>query len=364
MSQKIALLATGDEIINGDTLNTNCNQIAHTLFSNGLFPGLHISSSDEELEIIDSMNYLLERHDVLITTGGLGPTSDDRTRFALSKVLGKELIVFDQSMHHLEQRFSISKLKLTKSNLQQCYFPKGAKLLPNPHGSAMGCCIEDDNKLIFMLPGPPRECLPMFNNHVLQRLKNKFGIQHQLLKWRIFGLAEGQISEKLDKALAHLSCQTGYRWEYPYIEFKVLSDKALHQTINEIVNPLLTPHIISPPDSSASEFLCQFLLNYSHSLAIKDSATGGLLQAKLAMPALVEKLTFGDSNEAVDMTITIQGLDAFWHQEISKTTTLTLVFSNSETTHRETHQIPYRNQFIQQYAVEFLCYRIHRFLSY
>jgi molybdenum cofactor synthesis domain-containing protein len=360
--KKIAFLATGDEIINGDTLNTNCHHIAHELFSHGMFPGLHISCSDEEPKIIECMQHLLKSHDALIITGGLGPTSDDRTRFALAKAINQELIHFESCQKHLEKRFSNLNLALTKSNQQQCYFPEKATPLPNPHGSAMGCHIEHESKLIFMLPGPPRECLPMFKNHALAKLKEKFGIQHHLLKWRIFGLPEGQISEILDKALANTACQTGYRWEYPYIEFKVLSEPAIHDTIKAIVNPLLESHIISPPDKTASQFLQDFLDKSSHKLCISDHATGGLLQATLSKPSLFEKVQFKSDKDKC-LTLSIKGLDEYWHQKKSTKTSLYLAFSHDEHTLTETHQLPYKNAFIKHYAVEFICHRIYCFLN-
>lgn len=99
----IAILSTGDEIIHGDTLNTNAHYIAHALCSEGLPLGLQVACSDKENEIIDSLNFLTEHHDILILIGGLGPTKDDITRFALAKFTKEPLIQHADALDHIEK---------------------------------------------------------------------------------------------------------------------------------------------------------------------------------------------------------------------------------------------------------------------
>ena len=128
----IALLATGNEIVEGDILNTNCQELAHSLHSEGLAPSMHMACSDSEEDILDCLQFLAARPDVMIITGGLGPTSDDRTRFALSRFLGLPLLVFSSALEHLQKILRHSALAMTSSNKQQALFPKSAILLPNP----------------------------------------------------------------------------------------------------------------------------------------------------------------------------------------------------------------------------------------
>ena len=135
----IAILATGDEIIHGDTLNTNSHAIAHAINSEGLALGLHVSSSDNENEMLGCIEFLSQKHDTIILLGGLGPTSDDRTRFVLARFLKTTLVEFPKALAHIQARITRANLSLNPGNRQQALFPSGAVLLPNPHGTAMGC---------------------------------------------------------------------------------------------------------------------------------------------------------------------------------------------------------------------------------
>lgn len=112
--------------------------------------------------------------------------------------------------------------------MQQCLFPANARLFPNPYGTAMGCSYSWKGKVFILLPGPPRECLPMFNQDVLPLLlQTSRHSNKQILRWRVFGLAESEIAQILEEALEGLDCQTGYRLETPYLEFKVRCKREL-----------------------------------------------------------------------------------------------------------------------------------------
>jgi nicotinamide-nucleotide amidase len=362
MKTEIAILCTGDEIVNGDILNTNAYKLAHLLHQQGLSPGLHLCCNDDEQILIESMQYLLSKHRVLIITGGLGPTSDDRTRFALAKVCAKKLVYSEASWQEIEKRLSSMGLKLSSSNKQQCYFPQGAKLLANPNGTAMGCCVEFDDKLIYMLPGPPRECLPMFEKYVLETLSQRFAKSEPMLRWRIFGLPEGQISEQLDSALKDIDCHTGYRWEYPYIEFKVMSKPSNHTQIRTIVEAIIGNHIISGADKTASEELKEFLEQNQTQLLIKDYATGGELEFTLAMPELSNSLHFHEPCQH-EVKVIIKGLDEYWQQNKQGSTQIELSFEHENKVIQESHTLPFRNQFVRKYAVELIASRILEFAS-
>ena len=121
----VALLATGDEIIHGDTLNTNSFHLAQILSSEGLSLGLQLVCSDKESEINDCLHFLATQHDLIIITGGLGPTSDDRTRFALAHFLNTDLSNSQLLLEHIKNRLKLSPDKLNPGNKQQALFPAG-----------------------------------------------------------------------------------------------------------------------------------------------------------------------------------------------------------------------------------------------
>ncbi|MFC3909571.1 competence/damage-inducible protein A [Legionella dresdenensis] len=360
---KIAILATGDEIVYGDTLNTNGYQLAHALNSEGLTVGLHMSCTDEENEIYSSIAYLAAQHQVILITGGLGPTSDDRTRYALSRFINQPLVEFPEAIEHIQNRLLRTTMSLTEGNRQQAKFPADAVLLPNPNGTAMGCYYWHQEHLYILLPGPPRECMPMFNNHVLPIVQKLQHDSTQVLKWRVFGVAEAQISQQLDDALKDINCVTGYRLETPYVECKVRCQADLLNTITAIVAPLLAPHIIASVEQKASEKLAEALAAWHQSVLIQDNATGGLLQTLIQKPANYSVLSF-TTHANPDFAFRIDGLQEYWSgQQHGGDTTITITYHLQGEEKQESHTFPYRSVMVVHYAAEWLCYRIYELIN-
>ncbi len=191
----IAVLATGDELTHGDTLNTTSQIMAHTLSSAGFPMGMHVVCGDKEQELLDAIAFLASHHDVVLITGGLGPTSDDRTRFALASYLNIPLVLDPDALRHIEQRIHAANLEknlgieMGPGQEAQALFPEGAVIFDNVLGTARGCGYEQNGQLFILLPGPPKECLPMFETHALSYLKQKRTPSDRVcLKWQLFGL--------------------------------------------------------------------------------------------------------------------------------------------------------------------------------
>lgn len=359
----IALLATGDEIVQGDTLNTNAYHIAKTLHSEGLALGLHMVCCDEEHIISKCMQFLSESHDIVICIGGLGPTSDDRTRFALAKTIGHPLIEFPEAQAHIEQRLMRSQLAMTAGNRQQALFPEKAHLLPNPNGTAMGCYGTWNNKCFILLPGPPRECLPMFNDYIVPLLQSTQQHDKKQLKWRLFGVAESQIAQQLDDALRQMDCETGYRLETPYVEFKVRCLPELIKPIQAIVEPIVSPHIIASTRQKASEQLREKITQMSESIAICDEVSGGILQTLIHNPQTAAKLHFAQLGKE-DFYFHAEGLEQYWSgSQEPGLTQLRLHYQYKGKKGQETHELPYRSAMIIHYAAEWLCFRIFHLIN-
>lgn len=358
----IAILATGDEIVHGDTLNTNGHFIAHILSSEGLSLGVHLSCSDKERDIVNCLDFLAVNHDIIIIIGGLGPTTDDLTRFALAKFTHSKLVEHSEALNHIQGRLKDTTIRLTPGNLQQCLFPKEAKLFPNPYGSAMGCYYQWQNKIFILLPGPPRECLPMFNHYALPLLQKTSHSQKQIVKWRIFGLAESEIAQTLEDALQEVNCQTGYRWESPYIEFKVRCAKEVVNQVKTIIDPILAPHIISPVDKKASDVLRDYLIEKNESLTIIDEATGGLLQTLLTKTQTYQLLNFNGLQKH-GLYFHVTGLTEYWQQGSKGKALLHIYYSNGQQEGTETHALPYRTPSVVEHAAEWLCFRLFHLIN-
>lgn len=353
----IGILATGDEIVCGDTLNTNTHHIAHILHSEGLILDRHLACGDKNNDIIESIQFLAKYCATIIIIGGLGPTSDDKTRFSFSEYLKTKLIEFPEALSHIESRLKRGHLKLNNGNRQQALFPENAKLLPNPHGTAMGCYCANNDKQFFLLPGPPRECLPMFMEYVIPLVQKNQHYDTTLLKWRLFGVSEGQIAELLDKSLSSFNCVIGYRLEMPYLEFKVRCFPQDIKKIEAIIDPLVKPYIIASPLQKASEKLQDQINKLQAKIEILDDVSGGRVQQLLLSPATFPYLHFHENHKA-EMHFHFTGLNDFWRQTDSSATELTIHYRSQGKKGSETHKIPYRSAYILDYAAEWLCFRL------
>lgn len=372
---KIALLATGDELTTGDILNTNGQAIAQTLKDNGFTIGMHLIASDDETEITKAIQFLLIDHSILITIGGLGPTSDDRTRFALSRALNKPLVFNAESWQHITDRLAQFRLHVHEANKQQALFPENAVILQNPHGTANGCMLQEQTKLIFMLPGPPHECLPMFEQHVLEQLKQ---FQHDTeyhLKWRLFGVSEGEIAAKLDALMQPYPVVTGYRWYFPYLEFKLRTTQAaLVPELIALIDTTIAPHVICTPDKSASDLLRDQISQFPAQFFFNDNATGGLLQTTLTSPQTKTKLNFicvdeqktakwlqQNIHSTDTVLITVAGLTEVWQAEKpTGSSHLTINIQLGQKQYEFKQSIPFRNKGVLVYAVELICHQINQ----
>jgi nicotinamide-nucleotide amidase len=198
----------------------------------------------------------------------------------------------------------------------------------------------------------------MFNHYALPILQNTAHSTKQILKWRIFGLPESEIAQLLEDALATIDCHTGYRWESPYIEFKVRCRPELSEQIKNIVAPIVTPHIISPVDKRASDLLRELINSLNEPITIIDEATGGLLQTTLTKPGLHQLLNFNGLKKN-KLSFHAFGLDEYWHQKvIHGTTQLTLHYSNGLQAGTEIHTLPYRTPAVLEHATEWLSFRL------
>lgn len=167
---KTSIIAVGSELLLGQIANTNGQYLSKLLNSIGKSVVEHtvIGDNPKRLEYIVKQG--LERFDMLILTGGLGPTKDDLTKHTVAKVLGRELVTDEASLNYIESYFKEQGQEMTPNNKQQALVIEGCKVLPNKTGMAPGMLIEQNNKKIILLPGPPKEMKPMAKNELLPLL--------------------------------------------------------------------------------------------------------------------------------------------------------------------------------------------------
>lgn len=363
MSHLIGLLATGDEVQNGDILNTNAQRIANLLSDAQFQIGEHMVAGDDHATMVRALQYLLEHHQAVIITGGLGPTSDDKTRFALAEVLGCDLIFFDNVWHDIVTRMQSLGLTVPENNRQQALFPADAIIIPNNAGTAAGCKVTFGDRIIYMLPGPPSECMPMVHHMVLPDLLQQGWQGKEVSRyWRLYGVSESHVATWIEPLLADYPCRIGYRLDFPYLEFKLFTQtEAELANIVALLEPRLSQHFLVDSYIPASTKLKQRLAEPDcPKLVLLDNATRGMLAQILSSPDTAAHLDLiGHAPDPSAVIITLSGLDTYWHQLKDMTTDeLTLHVSHGDKQTQETYTLPYRYQRTVHYATEFAAAKI------
>lgn len=350
---KIAILATGHEVVAGDILNTNTQKIAYDLSSNGLDVVTHFSCRDVLEEMLAALKFLANV-DVIITIGGLGPTCDDITRFAVAKHLKLALFENPIAQKHLTKYQKKSTVLNIQNRKQETLFPQNALLLDNPFGTAMGAWIEAQHQTIIMLPGPPRECLPMWEQQVLPKLLAQVSAELPWMRWLVFGIPESALIDDLDALLKDIPHELGYRCSMPYVELKVQADEPYRADIELILDKYCQDKQLFK-NEKASDALKKYLKDNPVKFSIKDSLTGGLLETMLMSPDMYNKLSF---REEYALHFNISGLHDYWHQ-IEPKSHVACFFQIGE--HLDKYEPSLRSAFLPHYAMEWTCFCILKY---
>lgn len=197
MSLRVAILATGDELVTGASIDTNSAAIARASIELGYEPARFVVLGDDEDGLVRALLELAPEHAAIVVTGGLGPTLDDVTRHAFARAAGVALEIDERELAHLKELFASRKREFAASNERQALFPRGARVLPNPNGTACGFELAIGGTSAFALPGPPREMLPMLKDHVLPVLEARRGTNQAFARASLylFGLPESAFAD-------------------------------------------------------------------------------------------------------------------------------------------------------------------------
>ena len=199
---KAEILSVGTELLLGDIVNTDAQFLARELARLGFTVLYHSTVGDNEERLSDLLQTALSRSDLVLTTGGLGPTADDLTKEVCAKVLGIPLVEDAESMRRMEAFFQARGQEMPETNRKQAFLPQGCVVFRNDHGTAPGCAGEQGGKIVINLPGPPRELKPMFLEQALPYLSRFAGgviVSHTV---RTFGIGESAMAERAAQFLA------------------------------------------------------------------------------------------------------------------------------------------------------------------
>ena len=286
---KAEIITVGTEILLGDIVNTNSQFLAKELASIGVEVYYQETVGDNETRLLNLLEEAFKRSDIVITTGGLGPTNDDITKEIAAKYFNQELVFYSDIWENIKSYFEKLGLKPTENNKKQAYFPKDCIILDNPNGTAPGVILKKENKMIILLPGPPKEMIPMFNNKVKSYLQSLTDYKLVSKTLRFIGIGESELEEKLIDIINSQSNPTiaPYAKENEVtlrITAKSKDDEKandLIKSIEEKIKDRVGKYIYGYDDTTLEETVAKLLVNNNMTIAVSESCTGGMLSSKL-----------------------------------------------------------------------------------
>ena len=284
----VEIIAVGTEILLGNIVNTNAQYLSARLAELGFFVYRHTVVGDNKNRLNEALSGGFKHNDIIITTGGLGPTKDDLTKETVAEFFLKKLVFDEKSFETLKKIFKKIGVEVSATNKKQAYFPEDSIIMENSCGSAPGCIIEKDGKYLMMLPGPPYEMKTMFESAGVPFLKKfqKGIIESKVL--RLIGIGEGVMAERITDLL-DLSNPTVAPYANQddvvirlsaYAENQIEAKKLMAPVENEI-RKRLGEFIYGTNDDVIEKIVTEKLLKHNLSLAIAESCSGGLLTSRL-----------------------------------------------------------------------------------
>ena len=288
-----AVLSIGTELTRGELVNSNATWLAEELTALGFEVDSHLTVADDEHTIAGALQRLGEASDVVVCTGGLGPTTDDRTTAAAARALGVALNRDAAAYEHLKRLYASRGRELPSSNAKQADFPEGATVLPNPEGTAPGFELRVGRARCFFLPGVPREMKSIFRESVVHAVGEMGTRDSHQIHLRTFGMAESEVGQRLaDIEEQHDGITLGYRAHFPEIEVKVHARAASAvdaersaMAVADIVRERLGEAVFGDHEDRFARVVGEHLRAKGLTLAVAESCTGGMVGSMLTREA-------------------------------------------------------------------------------
>lgn len=286
------ILAVGTELLMGQISNTNAQYISSRLPTVGVNVYYHSVVGDNPGRLRECLNTALERSDAVIMTGGLGPTKDDLTKETIADILRLKLVLHEDILDKIKAYFAKTNREMTKNNIKQAYLPENCIVVKNDNGTAPGCIIEKGEKVVIMLPGPPSEMKPMFEETVMPYFgkKSRYRLVSKFL--RIFGIGESAMENLIVDLVEKQSNPT----IAPYAKEGEVTLRLTARYENgdggsgiaDIIEPVeneikrrLGDCVYSTDNRNLEEVAAELLLKNNVTIATAESCTGGMISAKL-----------------------------------------------------------------------------------
>ena len=284
------LIAVGTELLLGNIANTDAQMLSKKLSAMGITVHHHTVVGDNPQRLAEALETARKRADIIITTGGLGPTYDDLTKQTICKTFGRELELHEDILEEIRTWFQTKMgKKMPENNVQQAMLPVNCTVFDNPVGTAPGCAFEEDGVHVLMLPGPPFECRYMFEHRAaqyLERLTDGVIVSHEI---KIFGMGESSVEEALREPMTRLANPT----LAPYAKLNECMVRATAKAdTREKAEAMLAPLVEQVKETlgdvvygvdveSLEEVVSRLLQERGLTLSATESCTGGLIAKRL-----------------------------------------------------------------------------------
>jgi nicotinamide-nucleotide amidase len=283
---RVEVLNTGTELLLGHVINTHVKFFAEELFPLGLRIQRQVTVPDGPA-IRDALLETFGRADLVLITGGLGPTTDDLTRDIVAELLGVALVHDEEIMRSISARFARRNLAMSDRVALQALRPAEAMVLANHNGTAPGLYLPPQERVgsphLFLLPGPPRELKPMFAESVVPILRGLLPetARAELRSYRIAGLGESAVEELVGESLLSMDLELGYCARPGEVDLRIIGLAGVLQVADNIIRAQLGAHIVSENQRALEKVVVDLLSQRKQTIATAESCTGGFLAHRL-----------------------------------------------------------------------------------
>lgn len=281
---RAAVLCIGTELTRGEIHNSNATWLCGRLTDLGLEVVAVDVVADDPQAMAAAFERLAKNAEIVVATGGLGPTTDDLTSSAVATWLGEALVRRPEAVAQLEARMARLGRTLAASNLSQADFPESARIVQNANGTAPGFRVERGDCALYFMPGVPREMRPMFESEVVAEVERKVRGAHSQVRLHCFGLPESEINDRLQGLEEDHAVVVGYRAHFPEVEVKLLATGETQQAAQALASRAASearrrigPAVYAEGDSDLPAVVAELCRREGRSLCLAESCTGGHL---------------------------------------------------------------------------------------
>lgn len=285
------ILSIGTELLLGQIVDTNAAYLGRTLAGLGIDLYYKSTVGDNEARVIETIRRARDRADLIITSGGIGPTEDDLTKESIAQVFDEELVLDQPSLEHLHAFFARRGYPMPERNAKQAMIYRSGRMIPNPNGTAPGALLEKNGKIVISMPGPPNEMIPMMEGHVIPLLTERLGGTRQYLVTRVvrfIGIGESALEEHVQDLIHSTNPSLAPLAHTGEVHLRIGAKGENREAAEALIQPVeaelrrrLGKFIYGVDKTTLEAAVVQLLRERGRTVACAESCTGGGLGARL-----------------------------------------------------------------------------------